>query len=140
MSSLISYNCSTSTHDVNNSLKLEPMWYCRPYTINHLEKRTVSSILSSIQGCSLATPSGSPVRVIPQYPKPSVSILRPDQSGNLEPRFSVIPRYGRATRINYVPTITRLDANSFANAPAWIGGDGKVRRSNNLLTIDHACK
>ena len=106
--------------------------------INHLEKRVIRPI-SFLGGCALATPPSNPV-YIPGIPKVNAEILGPELSGSLRPQFSVISRYDRATDINCVPTTTRLDASSFANAPQWIGPDGTVAQINNLVSLDHACK
>jgi hypothetical protein len=58
----------------------------------------------------------------------------------MDARFSVIPRYDRATDDGCVFTTTRLDANSFANAPQWRDSWGTVQTENNALGLDHACK
>lgn len=78
---------------------------------------------------------------VPRHPRANAEVLEPDRSGQLLRAYSAIPRYDRATAINCVPVITRLDANSFANAPPWgLGPDGSGERFNSELSIDHACK
>ena len=107
-------------------------------TMNPLEKRRETTI-TTFGGCPLATPSDSPV-TLPDHPRASRDLLVPEQAGTLDPRFSAISRYDRATTDGCVFTTTRLSASAYANVPQWRDSWGTVQPRNNELSLDHACK
>jgi len=108
-------------------------------TMDPLEKRVATTTIMFFGDCSLATPYASQL-TIPRWPKATPDLLLPDEAGTLNSMLSVIPRYDRATNDGCVFTTTRLDANSFANAPKWQDSWGITRDTNNMLSMDHPCK
>jgi hypothetical protein len=109
-------------------------------TVHPLQKRGSSSPISTLGGCALQTPAASPL-TRPAWPAPSKEVFQPELAGNLEQRFSAIPRYDRATQINCVFTTARLSAEDFSKAPNWQDMIQKsYGNSNNAVSMDHACK
>ncbi|KAI9692688.1 MAG: hypothetical protein M1820_009438 [Bogoriella megaspora] len=109
-------------------------------TSHSLAKRGGAVVLTAFGDppCALTTPPTQPL-TRPAYPYPYPDLLQDEQAGLMNPAYSVISRYDRATSINGLFTTTRLDANSFANAPHW---DDYLRsregNKNNDVSLDHA--
>lgn len=109
-------------------------------TADPLRKRDAGSTIESLGGCALQTPAATPL-VRPGWPSVFNDLINPEKAGNLDPKYSNIPRYDRATQEACVYTTTRLSANDFMNAPGdWMDFAGKNYGENNKPSLDHACK
>lgn len=109
----------------------------------HLQKRAGSaSEVKTLGACALA--SGTVAKLTrPPWPRATADILKPDAQNKMQPKWSVISRYDRATGTGpcgTVPTVTRLDAQAFQIASNYQGLDGKPKPDNDRLSLDHACK
>ncbi|KAK8098836.1 uncharacterized protein PG998_012077 [Apiospora kogelbergensis] len=107
----------------------------------HLQKRAGSaSEVKTLGACALA--SGTVAKLTrPPWPRATADILKPDAQNKMQPKWSVMSRYDRATGTGpcgTVPTVTRLDAQAFQIASNYQGLDGKPKPDNDRLSLDHA--
>lgn len=107
-------------------------------TLNHIKKPALPSTIQSLGGCSVATPTSWPLS-FPGGPSVYSDMIQPDSVGKMNPKFSKISRYDRATRIGDVFTTTRLHADELFNLPKWQDSREVVYVTNNRWSLDHAC-
>ncbi|MCJ1458945.1 hypothetical protein MMC28_009321 [Mycoblastus sanguinarius] len=96
---------------------------------NHLQKRKTAVTITTINGCNLGTPAGTPVTT-PAYPG-GFEFWTSETNGVLPASFQTLSRYYKTTQIGCSPTITAVPANGLS--PVQNSGD-----VNNENSVDHA--
>lgn len=107
-------------------------------TLNQIKKPALPSTIESLGGCSVATPTSWPLS-LPGWPSVFSDMIQPDSVGKMNPKFSKISQYDRATRIGVVFTTTRLHADELFNLPQWQDFREVDCVTNNRWSLDHAC-